>query len=81
MKLQIKVLKKRGKGIFETEQAGRGFACGRGAIAAMLVTARALGGDAARVVKYATSAETSGDYSRVVGYGAAVVYQSTDAGT
>lgn len=64
------------QGIFEVEQKGIGFACGRGAIAAMLIAARALGADAARVVNYATSGDTGGDYSRVVGYGAAVVYQA-----
>jgi AmmeMemoRadiSam system protein B len=63
-------------GVFEAEQKGTGFACGRGAIATMLVAARALGADAAHVVNYATSGDTSGDYSRVVGYGAAVVYQT-----
>jgi AmmeMemoRadiSam system protein B len=29
------------------------------------------------VVKHATSGEISGDYNRVVGYGAAVVYRAT----
>jgi AmmeMemoRadiSam system protein B len=64
------------EGVIEVEEKGTGFACGRGAIASMLVAARALGADSVQVVKYATSGETSGDYNRVVGYGAAVVYQA-----
>jgi len=64
-------------GVLRVEEQGRGFACGRGAIATMLVAARALGADTARVVKHATSGEISGDYNRVVGYGAAVVYRAT----
>jgi AmmeMemoRadiSam system protein B len=64
------------EGVIRTDEQGKGFACGRGAIATMLIAARALGADSAQVVKYATSGDISGDYSRVVGYGAAVVYQA-----
>ena len=52
---------------------GVGEACGIGALAAVLWAARALGGDRVRVLDYATSADTSGDDARVVGYAAAVV--------
>jgi MEMO1 family protein len=60
-------------GVLETQAAGRGQACGPGAIAAMLWAARALGAGQARVVRHATSGEVSGDFEQVVGYGAAVV--------
>ncbi len=63
------------EGVIAVEDEGRGFACGRGAVAAVMWAARDLGADAAAVVNYATSGDTSGDYSRVVGYGAAVFYK------
>ncbi len=47
--------------------------CGYGPTAAMLVAAKALGARTAQLVKYSHSGETTGDYSAVVGYGAAVV--------
>ncbi len=47
--------------------------CGPGPVAAMLVAAQILGAVRARVLSYATSGDTSGDYSRIVGYGAAEV--------
>ncbi|GAB4447469.1 MAG: AmmeMemoRadiSam system protein B [Anaerolineae bacterium] len=63
------------EGVIAVEDEGRGFACGRGAVAAVMWAARDLGADAAAVVNYATSGDTSGDYTRVVGYGAAVFYK------
>ncbi len=62
-------------GVFAVEEQEKGFACGRGAIAAVMWAARDLGADAAQIVNYATSGDTSGDYSRVVGYGAAVFFE------
>lgn len=62
-------------GVFTAEEQEKGFACGRGAIAAVMWAARDLGADAAQIVNYATSGDTSGDYSRVVGYGAAVFFE------
>jgi len=61
------------EGVLQAEVEGRGFACGRGAVAAVLWAAKALGADQVRVLKYATSGDISGDYDQVVGYGAAVV--------
>ncbi len=60
-------------GVIRTEDQGKGFACGRGALAAVLWAARGLGADRARVLHYATSGDVTGDYQRVVGYGAAVI--------
>lgn len=60
------------QGVLETEMQGKGYACGRGALAAVMWAARALGADHARVLRYATSGDVTGDLERVVGYGAAV---------
>jgi MEMO1 family protein len=61
--------------VLQAEEEGRGFACGRGAIATVMIAARALGANAADVVRYATSGDASGMYNQVVGYGAALFYQ------
>lgn len=62
--------------IFEAEQAGKGFACGHGAVAAVLWAARELGANRVQILHHATSGDAAGDYSSVVGYGAAVVLRS-----
>jgi len=59
--------------VLQAEEQGKAFACGRGAVAAVLWAAQDLGADTVTVVNYATSGDVSGDYSQVVGYGAAVV--------
>lgn len=59
-------------GVLMAQADGQGFACGYGAIAAVLWAAQALGATRARVVRHATSGDVSGDYETVVGYGAAV---------
>jgi hypothetical protein len=61
------------EGLLKAEEEGVGFACGRGAVAAVLWAARELGGDSVQTLKYATSGDVSGDFHQVVGYGAAVV--------
>lgn len=61
---------------FDLERAGRGFACGLGAFTAVLWAARELGADQVQVLRHATSANVTGDYSSVVGYGAAVILKS-----
>jgi AmmeMemoRadiSam system protein B len=62
--------------IFDAEYMGKGFACGHAAVASMLWAARELGANKVQTLKYATSGDVTGDYSSVVGYGAAVVLQS-----
>ncbi|MEZ0395037.1 MAG: AmmeMemoRadiSam system protein B [Anaerolineales bacterium] len=62
--------------IFAAEASGRGQACGGPAVAAVLWAARGLGADTVRVLRYATSGDVTGDYSSVVGYGAAVVLKT-----
>lgn len=59
--------------VLQAEEQGQAFACGRGAVAAVMWAAKALGADTVTVVNYATSGDVSGDYSQVVGYGAAVI--------
>ncbi len=59
------------QGVIRAEDEGKGFACGRGALAAVLWAAKELGANQAHVLHYATSGDVSGDYDRVVGYGAA----------
>jgi AmmeMemoRadiSam system protein B len=49
-------------------------ACGGAAIAAVLWAAIALGAAHARVLRYATSGDTSGDFEQVVGYAAAAIW-------
>ena len=59
--------------IFEAEHTGKGFACGHAAVASVLWAARELGADKVQVLHHATSGDVTGDFSQVVGYGAAVV--------
>lgn len=58
------------------EDEGIGFACGKGALAAVLWAARDLGADVVRVLDYANSGDVTGDDESVVGYGAAAIYRS-----
>jgi AmmeMemoRadiSam system protein B len=59
--------------VIQAEEEGRGFACGRGALAAVLWAAKELGANQVKILKHATSGDITGDTSSVVGYGAAVV--------
>jgi MEMO1 family protein len=61
------------EGVLQAEETGAGFACGVGAVAAVLWAARELGADDVRVVHYSTSGDETLDNSSVVGYGAAVI--------
>ncbi len=60
-------------GVIRVEEEGKGFACGRGAIATTLWAARSLGADHVSLLKYATSGDITGDYDSVVGYGSAMI--------
>lgn len=46
--------------------------CGYGPVTATMVASKNMGASEAQILKYATSGDTSGDYSSVVGYAAAV---------
>lgn len=61
------------EGVLQAEQQGSGFACGVGAVTAMLWAAQGIGANAVRVVHHSTSADQTGDERSVVGYGAAVI--------
>lgn len=61
---------------FDLERAGKGFACGLGAFTAVMWAARELGAEQVKVLRHATSGNVTGDYSSVVGYGAAVILKS-----
>jgi AmmeMemoRadiSam system protein B len=63
---------------FDLERAGKGFACGLGAVTAVLWAARELGADKVKILRHATSGNVTGDYSSVVGYGAAAILKSAD---
>lgn len=67
-------------GAFDLERAGKGFACGLGAFTAVMWAARELGADKVKVLRHATSGNVTGDYSSVVGYGAAVILKSVSLG-
>lgn len=62
--------------VLQAEVDNRAYACGRGALAAVMWAARALGADQAVVLGYATSGDVTGDFSQVVGYGAAAFLES-----
>ncbi len=59
--------------LMDIVDSGKGEACGAGPMAAVMAAARRLGGGAAEVLEYTTSAETTGDFEEVVGYLSAVV--------
>ena len=63
-------------GAFDLERSGKGFACGLGAVTAVMWAARELGADKIKVLRHATSGDVTGDYSSVVGYGAAVILKT-----
>ena len=47
--------------------------CGFGPVASAIVAAKEMGAKTANLLKYATSGDTTGDFSQVVGYGSIVV--------
>lgn len=56
------------EGLYEIVLRERISMCGYLPVTAMLFAAKALGAQSARLVRYSTSAEVSGDYDHVVGY-------------
>jgi len=62
-------------GIYRAEQQGKGHACGKGGLAAVIWAAKNLGANQAVHLKYSHSGEITGDTSRVVGYEAAALLQ------
>ncbi len=64
------ILKMNLEGFYSTLERLRVTACGFGAIAAVMETAKSLGLGKAELLEYASSGDTSGDNLQVVGYGA-----------
>ncbi len=64
--------------VFRAEEEKKGYACGLGALTAVLWAARELGADSVKVLRHATSGDVTGDYASVVGYGAAVVMRTSN---
>ncbi len=61
------------EGLLRALASGECEACGGGPMAAVMMAARDLGADRARVLKYANSGDVTGDRSGVVGYMSAVL--------
>ena len=62
--------------LFDLERSGRGSACGLGALSAVMWAARELGADTVEILRHATSGDITGDFSAVVGYGAAAILKT-----
>jgi AmmeMemoRadiSam system protein B len=67
------VLKRDPKGLWQTVRQEKISMCGVGPATSMLVAANLLHADQAELVSYATSAKTSGDFERVVGYAGVIL--------
>jgi AmmeMemoRadiSam system protein B len=61
--------------LLEDNQSGKGLACGAGAVASILFTAKKLGANHAEILNYTHSGLVTGDNSSVVGYCSAAIYQ------
>ena len=61
------------EGVLRVEEQGKGFACGRGALAAVLWAAKAMRADTVKILNYATSGDITNDFTQVVGYASAVI--------
>lgn len=64
------------EGLFDLERSGKGYACGLGALASVLWAAKEEGADKVEILRHATSGDVTGDYSAVVGYGAAAILKT-----
>ena len=67
--------------VIRYNQAGLAFACGSGAIATLLCVMQAYNASNAHILGYATSGAVTGDYEEVVGYGAAIFWQTASPTT
>ena len=61
------------KGLYDTVRSEGITMCGYAATVAAIVASRELGASEARLVRYATSGDINGDYSRVVGYAGIII--------
>jgi AmmeMemoRadiSam system protein B len=65
------------EGVLRVEEQGKGFACGRGALAAVLWATREMKADTVKILNYATSGDITNDFTQVVGYASAVITRPT----
>lgn len=63
-------------GVLDADITGKGFACGAGAISAVLWAALVLKADKAVLLHHSTSADETGDHRSVVGYGSMAVIKT-----
>jgi len=66
------------EGLHRDLREGHCEACGGGPIVTVMLAARAMGANQAKVLKYLNSGDVTGDRSRVVGYGAVVFYKAAE---
>ena len=64
-------------GLSSALKAGSSEFCGQAAVLTALEISRLMGDTHLKILNYATSADSTGDKSNVVGYGASVIYQLT----
>jgi len=68
-----RILERDPRGLWQTVRQEGISMCGVGPVTAMLVAGNLLQAKSAKLVRYATSAETSGDFERVVGYAGVIL--------
>jgi MEMO1 family protein len=66
------------EGLHRDLKQGHCEACGGGPVVALMLAARAMGANQAKILKYQNSGDVTGDRSRVVGYGAAVFQKAPE---
>lgn len=65
--------------VYQTERTGRGFACGLAAVMIGMQITRLMGANQIEILAHSTSAEQTGDFHSVVGYGAAAIFKTESA--
>jgi MEMO1 family protein len=71
--LEKQILELSPAGVLDADITGKGFACGAGAISAVLWAALDMNANKAILLHHSTSAEETGDHRSVVGYGSVVI--------
>ncbi len=71
--LEKQILEMSPKGVLDADITGKGYACGAGAISAILWAALTLKANKTVLLHHSTSGDETGDHRSVVGYGAAVI--------
>ena len=64
------------KRLEDSLKSGSCEACGGGPIGAVMIAAKALGGDKVKILRYATSGDITGDRTKVVGYLSAGIWMT-----